>query len=214
VAAGQPSPNPTAHLAGEWEGTLVPEHALRTPNAPARQRVSRLRRPSFTRSTSSNTATIGRNSAGHSPKRLSFRRSRLVVATCAIAGAATLGACSPANVSTGNHAVNIAYQYLGTPYVYGGSSPGGFDCSGLTGYVYAKLGKFLPRSAEAQYEATQHIPQSWAQKGDLIFFGSPGAVYHVGIYVGNGIIEHAPHQGTTVEFARIWDGSYMVGRVA
>jgi cell wall-associated NlpC family hydrolase len=189
VAAGQPSPNPTAHLAGEWEGTLVPEHALRTP-ASAREFSSRF---SF--------------------QRIPFRRSRVVIAACAIAGAATLGACSPGEVSPGAHAVNIASQYIGTPYVYGGASPGGFDCSGLTSYVYRQLGKQLPRSAEGQYEAAQKIPQSWAQKGDLVFFGSPGAVYHVGIYVGNGVIEHAPHPGTSVEYARIWTGDYMVGRV-
>ncbi len=103
------------------------------------------------------------------------RRSKLIIATCAIAGAATLGACSPAQEGQGNHAVNIAHAYLGTPYVYGGAAPGGFDCSGLTSYVYGRLGKYLPRSAEQQFEYVQKIPQSWAQKGDLIFFGSPGA---------------------------------------
>jgi cell wall-associated NlpC family hydrolase len=199
VAAGQPSPNPTAHLAGEWEGTLVPEHALRTPALPSRQRFSW--RQIIARSTSSHT------------HRFSLRRSKMVIATCAIAGVATLGACSPGQMPRGFRAVNIASQYIGTPYVYGGASPGGFDCSGLTQYVYAQLGVALPRSAEAQYEAVQEIPQSWAQKGDLIFFGSPGAVYHVGIYEGNGIIEHAPHPGTNVEYIHIWTGDYMVGRV-
>ena len=147
------------------------------------------------------------------PKIGRLRRGRLAVAACAIAGAATLGACSPAQEGTGNHAVNIAQAYLGTPYVYGGARPGGFDCSGLTEYVYAQLGKYLPRSAEQQFEYVQKIPKSWVQKGDLIFFGSPGAVYHVGIYEGNGIIEHAPHPGTSVEYIQIWTGDYMVGRV-
>jgi cell wall-associated NlpC family hydrolase len=137
----------------------------------------------------------------------------MLIVTGAIAAAATLGACSPGQVTPGARAVNIASQYIGTPYVYGGASPGGFDCSGLTQYVYAQVGKFLPRTAEAQYEAAQKIPQSWARKGDLIFFGSPGAVYHVGIYEGNGIIVHAPHPGTSVEYIHIWTGDYMVGRV-
>ena len=139
--------------------------------------------------------------------------SRRHVLKRAVAGIAALGACSPGQVSQGARAVNIASQYIGTPYVYGGAAPGGFDCSGLTQYVYAQMGKYLPRSAEQQYEAVQKIPQSWAQKGDLIFFGSPGAVYHVGIYEGNGIIEHAPHPGTSVEYIQIWTGDYMVGRV-
>jgi cell wall-associated NlpC family hydrolase len=205
VEAGQPSPNPTAHLAGDWEGTLVPEHALRVDlSRPARSRFTR-----FTRFT--------RRSRTHSPNRPTgfsrFRRSRLLVATCAIAGAATLGACSPNDIGQGNHAVNIATQYIGTPYVYGGAQPGGFDCSGLTQYVYGQLGKYLPRSAEQQYEYVQKIPQSWVQKGDLIFFGSPGAVYHVGIYVGNGMIEHAPTPGQVVSIIPIWTSQYYVGRV-
>ena len=165
----------------------MPEHALRTPESPKRTRFNRFP---------------------------AFRRSRMIVATCAIAGAATLGACSPANVSIGNHAVNVAHAYLGTPYVYGGARPGGFDCSGLTEYVYAQVGKYLPRTAEQQYEWVQKIPQSWAQKGDLIFFGSPGAIYHVGIYVGNGVIEHAPTPGQVVQYTRIWTSQYYVGRVA
>ena len=143
-----------------------------------------------------------------------LRRGRLAIAACAIAGAATLGACSPAQEGQGNHAVNIAHAYLGTPYVYGGARPGGFDCSGLTSYVYAQLGKYLPRSAEAQFEYVQKIPKSWAQKGDLIFFGSPGAIYHVGIYVGNGMIEHAPSPGNYVRIIPIWTSDYYVGRVA
>jgi len=137
----------------------------------------------------------------------------MVLATCAIAGAATLGGCAPANLSQGTRAVNVAYSYLGTPYVYGGASPGGFDCSGLTEYVYGRLGKYLPRSAEQQYEWVRKIPQSWAQKGDLIFFGSPGAIYHVGLYVGNGMIEHAPSPGNYVRIIHIWTSQFYVGRV-
>ena len=200
MVAGQPSPNPTADLAGEWEGTLVPEHALRIPQTPARpQRRSLKDRLRLFRS---------------SRKSRPVRRGKLLIATCAIAGAATLGACSPAQEGQGNHAVNIAHAYLGVPYVYGGASPAGFDCSGLTSYVYAKLGKYLPRSAEQQFEYVQKIPQSWVQKGDLIFFGSPGAIYHVGIYIGNGMIEHAPVPGQVVSIMRIWTSQYYVGRVA
>jgi cell wall-associated NlpC family hydrolase len=174
----------------------VPEHALRMPVTPARLRlssfISRFRFPRATRT---------------------VRRSKLIIATCAIAGAATLGACAPAQEGQGNHAVNIAHAYLGTPYVYGGAAPGGFDCSGLTEYVYGRLGKYLPRTAEQQFEFVQKIPQSWKQKGDLIFFGSPGAIFHVGIYVGNNMIEHAPSPGSYVQIIPIWTSQYYVGRV-
>ncbi len=175
----------------------MPEHALRTSVSPARRwlvssLLSRFR---------------------HRRADRTVRRSKLIIATCAIAGAATLGACSPAQEGQGNHAVNIAQAYLGTPYVYGGASPGGFDCSGLTSYVYGRLGKYLPRSAEQQFEYVQKIPQSWKQKGDLIFFGTPGAIYHVGIYVGNNAIEHAPTPGQVVSVMHIWTSQYYVGRV-
>ncbi len=168
----------------------MPEHALRSPETPEIRKHRRFH---------------------HVP---AFRRSRLMIAGCAVAGAATLGACSPANIGTGNQAVNIAHAYLGTPYVYGGARPGGFDCSGLTQYVYAQLHKYLPRSAEQQYEWVQKIPQSWVQKGDLIFFGSPGSIGHVGIYVGSGVIEHSPTPGQVVQYTRIWTNQYYVGRVA
>jgi cell wall-associated NlpC family hydrolase len=171
----------------------VPEHALRVSAMPE----TMLETPTKTRSS----------------KMGFLRRGRLAVAACAIAGAATLGACSPAQEGTGNHAVNIAWSYLGTPYVYGGARPGGFDCSGLTQYVYGQLHHYLPRTAEQQFEYVQKIPQSWKQKGDLIFFGTPGAIYHVGIYVGNNMIEHAPSPGNYVRIIPIWTSQYYVGRV-
>ncbi len=171
----------------------MPEHALRTVSSrPDRTRLSS--KPGF---------------------RWFSRRSKMLVVTCAIAGAATLGACSPnQQIGLGTRALNTASQYLGTPYVYGGAQPGGFDCSGLTQYVYGQLGHYLPRSAEQQYEYVQKIPQSWAQKGDLIFFGTPGAIYHVAIYAGNGMIEHAPSTGSYVQVIPIWTSDYYVGRVA
>jgi cell wall-associated NlpC family hydrolase len=139
----------------------------------------------------------------------------MAIATCAIAGAAVMSSCTPGQVAFAQHelAVGIAHQYLGTPYVYGGARPGGFDCSGLTQWVYGRLGKYLPRSAEQQFEYVQKIPQSWAAPGDLIFFGSPGAIYHVAMYLGNGMIEHAPSPGNYVRIIPIWTSQYYVGRV-
>jgi hypothetical protein len=100
--------------------------------------------------------------------------------------------------------VNEASQFEGTPYVWGGTSPNGFDCSGLTQYVYAQLGVQLPRTSEMQ--ATVGTPVSSlaaAQPGDLVFFaGSDGTASspgHVGIYAGNGEMIDAPHTGSSVE---------------
>ncbi|MFC7404794.1 C40 family peptidase [Georgenia alba] len=81
----------------------------------------------------------------------------------------------------GAQIVAIARQYIGTPYVYGGSTPAGFDCSGFTQYVFAQVGISLPRSSSAQYGSGYVVSAAEAQPGDLIW--APG---HVGIYTGNG----------------------------
>ncbi|MBT9743271.1 peptidase P60, partial [Dorea formicigenerans] len=92
--------------------------------------------------------------------------------------------------------MNEALKYQGWKYVYGGSNPNtSFDCSGLIQWCYGKAGISLPRTAQAQYDATQHIPLSQAQAGDLVFFHSTyntsDYVTHVGIYVGNNQMYHA-----------------------
>ncbi len=92
---------------------------------------------------------------------------------------------------------SIAMQYLGVPYVWGGSSPSGFDCSGLVMYVYAQVGISLPHYTVAQwdYPNAVSVPRDQLQPGDLVFFDGLG---HVGIYIGNGEFVHAPHTGAVV----------------
>jgi peptidoglycan DL-endopeptidase CwlO len=107
---------------------------------------------------------------------------------------------APPSSTLGGKAVAIAEQYLGVPYVWGGASPSGFDCSGLVMYVYGQLGVSLPHNAYEQYLALPHVPLSDLQPGDLVFFYGFG---HVGIYVGNGTMIHAPHTGTVVQFGSI-----------
>jgi cell wall-associated NlpC family hydrolase len=97
-------------------------------------------------------------------------------------------------------AASIAARYLGVPYVWGGSSPAGFDCSGLVSYVYAQLGVSLPHYTVAQWGATTPISASDLQPGDLVFFDGLG---HVGIYIGAGQFIHAPHTGTVVQIASL-----------
>ena len=97
-------------------------------------------------------------------------------------------------------AASIALGYLGVPYVYGGASPSGFDCSGLVMYVYAKLGISLPHYTVAQWNATEPISQSQMAPGDLVFFDNLG---HVGIYIGNGQFVDAPHTGSVVRIDSI-----------
>ncbi len=98
-------------------------------------------------------------------------------------------------------AVSIAMQYLGIPYVWGGASPSGFDCSGLTMYVYAQMGVYLPHSAAAQLYSGTPVSYSQLAPGDLVFFGSP--ISHVGIYIGGGSMIHAPYEGAVVSITSV-----------
>lgn len=102
-------------------------------------------------------------------------------------------ATAPASyLQINNNIVATAQLYLGVPYVYGGSSPNGFDCSGFVQYVYAKCGINLPRTADIQAETGFKVSKSELQPGDLVFFaGDFINISHVGIYVGNGQMIHA-----------------------
>jgi cell wall-associated NlpC family hydrolase len=113
----------------------------------------------------------------------------------------------------GSSVLAIAARYVGTPYVYGGTTPRGFDCSGYVRYVYGQLGVSLPRTANAQMLATKRISRSEAKPGDLVFFVSGGRAYHDGIYAGNGMIYDAPRSGKTVSKRAIWDATIVFGRV-
>ena len=107
--------------------------------------------------------------------------------------------------------VGIAQRYLGVPYVYGGASPSGFDCSGLTMYCYAQIGVGLSHGATDQQHASTPVPLSALQPGDLVFFGSASYSYHVGIYVGGGSMIHAPHTGAVVSYGSV-GGAWIGGR--
>jgi cell wall-associated NlpC family hydrolase len=106
--------------------------------------------------------------------------------------------------------VAIAMRYLGVPYVWGGASPAGFDCSGFTMYVYAQVGVSLPHNAAAQFGYGTPVSRSQLAPGDLVFFDGLG---HVGIYVGGGSFIHAPHTGDVVKISSLtgWYASTFVG---
>jgi peptidoglycan DL-endopeptidase CwlO len=106
--------------------------------------------------------------------------------------------------------VGIAMQYLGTPYVWGGASPAGFDCSGFVMYVYSQVGVSLPHNAAMQYGYGSPVDQSQLQAGDLVFFNGLG---HVGIYIGGNQFIHSPHTGDVVKISTItgWYSSTWVG---
>ena len=100
--------------------------------------------------------------------------------------------------------------YLGVPYLWGGESPGGFDCSGLVQYVFAQAGIRLPRVAAEQQTVGSPVPRSALQPGDLVFFGYPA--HHVGIYAGNGTMINAPYTGAVVRYDDINQSDYAGAR--
>jgi cell wall-associated NlpC family hydrolase len=101
--------------------------------------------------------------------------------------------------------VGIALRYLGTPYVWGGSSPAGFDCSGFVAYVYAQVGVSLPHYTGAQWNVGVPVSRSDLEPGDLVFFDGLG---HVGIYIGGGQFVHAPHTGDVVKISSLAEAWY------
>ena len=107
------------------------------------------------------------------------------------------------HVPLGNKVVKYAKHFLGVPYVWGGSSPRGFDCSGFVRYVYAHFGVGLAHSSYSQFSSGRRVSRGGLEPGDLVFFNGLG---HVGIYIGGGRFIHAPHTGTRVSIASLGGG--------
>ena len=125
---------------------------------------------------------------------------------------------SSAGKVTGQQIVNSAKQYLGVPYVFGGASPSGFDCSGLVYYVLKNLGFSPYRTAEDQYKMGTYVDKSQLKPGDLVFFENTYkfGISHVGIYSGNGQFIHAPNSNSVVSYGDLnstyWTNHYYGAR--
>jgi cell wall-associated NlpC family hydrolase len=131
-----------------------------------------------------------------------------------VASPTAASASAVASAVTADHAADWARSRKGSPYDYGANGPHSFDCSGLTRWVYARVGMSLPHSSAAQANKVKRVKRSHARRGDLVFFyNSSGSVFHVGIYAGHGNVWHAPYSGTHVRRDHIWTTQVFFGRV-
>ena len=131
------------------------------------------------------------------------RQSGAAESTVEVASEAPAEAAAPVPASASGSAIlDVAGRYVGVPYVSGGTTPDGFDCSGFTSYVFAQLGINLPRTSGAQASAGTVVSRADAQPGDLIY--SPG---HIAIYAGGNSQIDAPRPGKTIQFREIWQSN-------
>jgi cell wall-associated NlpC family hydrolase len=122
------------------------------------------------------------------------------------APAASSGSTKPSGSTkaAGEQAAGYAQTMIGKPYRYGGSSPSGFDCSGLVLYSYKSAGVALPHNTDKQRSMSRQVKVADLRRGDLLFFNQEGKKYgHVGIYVGQGRFVHAPSSGKSVRSDRL-----------
>jgi cell wall-associated NlpC family hydrolase len=141
-------------------------------------------------------------------------RRALVAAASARARALGFAALAdiPAPNATAAAAVRAALAQVGKPYRWGATGPASFDCSGLTGFAYARAGLTLPRTSRQQWSAGRHVEVQGLRPGDLVFWAhdpaDPATIHHVGMYVGQGLMVHAPHTGALVRVDALRPSGY------
>jgi cell wall-associated NlpC family hydrolase len=141
---------------------------------------------------------------------------RRATVAAAAARARALGfaafADAPPPSRTAAAAVRAALGQVGKPYRWGATGPGSFDCSGLSRFAYAHAGLSLPRVSRQQWSAGRHVQVADLRPGDLVFWAhdaaDPATIHHVGIYVGQGLVVHAPHTGALVRVDAMRPGGY------
>jgi cell wall-associated NlpC family hydrolase len=130
----------------------------------------------------------------------------------ALAQAALVGTATAPTAAAGT-ALAAASSREGTPYVWGATGPGSFDCSGLTAWAYGQAGVVLPRTSREQWFVGHHVGLAELQPGDLLFWATdvnnPATIHHVAIYAGNGWMIAAPHSGASVSLQRVYLGGYI-----
>lgn len=160
-------------------------------------------------------ARAAQPAASTSPAAVVLGLPQLPAAQASLAGVPAFVTPNIPTNTLGGQAVALAYRFLGVPYVWAGASPAGFDCSGLTMYVYAELGIKLGHYTGFQYYEGRRVPRDQLEPGDLVFFhaNSGGVPGHEGIYVGNGSFIHAPHTGDVVKISSLFETRYALSYV-
>jgi peptidoglycan DL-endopeptidase CwlO len=149
--------------------------------------------------------------AGAAPVSSITRGSYKVVVTApAVSSSRAVAADAPIAAGDLGAIASYALRFVGTPYVYGGSTPAGFDCSGFTAYVYAHVGISLPHSSAAQGRMGTRIALADARPGDLVIVNGGS---HVGIYLGGGTFIDAPYPGRTIQARAIYTSNYYIVRI-
>lgn len=110
--------------------------------------------------------------------------------------------------SIGQRAAAVALEQVGVSYRFGGSTPGGFDCSGLVHYAYLHAGKRVPRTTSQLWDSADEVRRDRMRAGDILFFRIDGKMSHVGMYVGDGRFVHAPSSGKYVTVESLHSGFY------
>ena len=118
------------------------------------------------------------------------------------------GGSQPAQKDFGQRAAEVAIGQVGVPYRYGGSTPSGFDCSGLVHYSYAQIGKSVPRTTGQLWEGVARVDRKDIRTGDVLFFRISGKMSHVGLYLGEDRFVHAPSSGKTVSIQSLRSDYY------
>lgn len=146
---------------------------------------------------------------------------RWLIASVVVVAGAMSGCSSTLTIPSDSgsvraQAVDTSLSMVGAPYRYGGSSPAGFDCSGLVYYAYDAAGVTLPRTTTQLLRASSGIALHEAQEGDLLFFEIESTPDHVGIFIGNGQFIHAPSSGKRVSIGTLddpyWRSSFISAR--
>ena len=144
--------------------------------------------------------------------RMTFVSSLVFASACSTPGVAPSVPSSKTPVSAqrslGDDAARIALGQVGTPYRYGGASPGGFDCSGLVHYSYSRAGKPVPRTTSQLWNASMTVERKDMRAGEILFFNIDGKMSHVGMYVGDSRFVHAPSSGKTVSVESLKNDYY------